>query len=167
MRRAATGEGSPSWPMAALRSYSPARRKRTASIPPSPPRLNDRRLTLAQWSFANTSGDANGKNNRTNYNQELFHGVPLADRQPGPIAILRASFGNGHWTLATNRNFWASCAKKATASRSVRHQIFEQRKRAATVSGLAAQCYGWLPVCFGGVLPAAMAERGLSEIVPR
>src|SRR5262245_23871033 len=122
MRRAATGVGSPSWPMAALRSHSPARRKRTASIPPSAPRLNDRRLTLAQWSFAHTAGQSEGKNQRANCNQELFHDVPLADRQPGPIAILRASFGNSHCTLATSRNFWASCAKKATASRSVRQQ---------------------------------------------
>jgi hypothetical protein len=30
-KRAATGEGSPSWPEAALRSHSPARRTRTTS----------------------------------------------------------------------------------------------------------------------------------------
>src|SRR5262245_8916507 len=42
----------------------------------SAPCLNDRRLAFSHWSFADASSDANGKNNRTNCNQELFHDVP-------------------------------------------------------------------------------------------
>jgi hypothetical protein len=51
--------------------------RRTVCRTRSAPR-NDRSrgLTLPHRGFANASTDANGKNDRTNCNQEIFHGAP-------------------------------------------------------------------------------------------
>src|SRR5262245_26895106 len=55
--------------------------------------LNDRRrrLTLAQWSFADASSEANGKNNRTNCNQELFHDAPVCTENLNPDVMVMKS----------------------------------------------------------------------------
>jgi hypothetical protein len=55
--------------------------RRTVCRTRSAPR-NDRSrgLTLPHRGFANASTDANGKNDRTNCNQEIFHGAPQCCR---------------------------------------------------------------------------------------